>query len=197
MPVDIFDDNIYQSANWTRKADPAHRYQQLGGVSILKPQNPTYIDQTNTNLTTRAIDRRTASPPDSMFEAAGSQEGASSRGQPGSVPEPEAPQQRKHHRRRRSGSCRPEGDDQATFTVCPQRPSFRAFFGDMVSELAGTCTEVSLAISKRKESTSVVDDISTAIYQRRRPLYLGLILLLVLLLIIVLAGSCGGASCKK
>jgi hypothetical protein len=196
MPVDIFDDNIFQSANWTRQADPAHRYQQLGGVSILKPQNPTYIDQTNTNLTTRAIDRRTASPPDSMFETAGPEEGASSRSQPGAVPEPSQQQPKRRHRRRRSGSCRPEGDDQATFTVCPQRPSVQAFFGDMVSELAGTCTDVSLAISKRKQD-SVVDSISTAIYQRRRPLYLGLVLLLVLLLIVVLAGSCGDTSCKK
>ena len=56
------DDNIYQSANWTRPAaNPGGRprYAQLGGVSFLKPQNNDYLDYTNSYLSTRAIDRRT------------------------------------------------------------------------------------------------------------------------------------------
>lgn len=189
MPVDVFDDNIYQSANWTRKGDPVReRYQMLGGVSVLKQQNPTYIDQTNTNLTSRAVDRRVANPLPSMNEVMDEDsEGQSSKGQPASVDKEEKP--RKHRRRRRSHGCRAEGDDQEIFSVCPPRKNFELTFGEFTSEIAGTCRDLSLAVSKRKQGGSIVDACSKAIYQRKRPLYLGIILLLVLLILIILVSS--------
>ena len=188
MPVDVFDDNIYQSANWTRKGDPVReRYQMLGGVSVLKQQNPTYIDETNTNLTTRAVDRRVANPLPSLNEVMDKEaEGQSSKGQPATV---EAEEKPRKHRRRRSQSCRAEGDDQEVFSVCPPRKNFELTFGEFTSEIAGTCRDLSLAVSKRKESSSLVEACSKAIYKRKRPIYVGIVLLLVLLLLIVLVGT--------
>ena len=198
MPIsNPMDDNIFQSAEWTRPSPPGHRYQFLGGVSFLKPQNPTYIDETNRNLGTRAIDRRVANPQPDMFEVTPSpddqtdQSGASSKAGPAAV----TSEPKRRHRQHKRRSCRDDQfDDQETFTVCPDRPSVSTFFGDFTSEMGGTCRELSLAISKGKGEGSMVDRISDVVYQRKRPFYLGLILLVVLLIIIALLASCG--SCK-
>lgn len=202
MPIsNPMDDNIFQSAEWTRPSPPGHRYQMLGGVQFFKQQNPTYIDETNRSLSTRAIDRRVANPPDSMFEVTPSpdeaQEGASAKA--GSAPVTKETKGHRRRRRRNQSRCRAEDtDDQETFTVCPDRPTFSQFFGDFASEMGGTCKDLSLALSSRGQSNKpVIDRITDAVYQRKRPFYIGIVLLLLLLIIIAVIASATGNTCKK
>lgn len=190
MPVSVMDDNVYQSANWTRSPPNGRQpYQQLGGVSILKAQNPTFLDDSNINLTTRAVDRRVANPNPMLF-APDQDQIAETAATSANAESAAVPTSRPKHRRRRSSRCRSSQDDQATLNVCP---SDRLSMRDFLSEIKDTCVDLSLAISKKKSPDERrVDQISSAIYKGKRPIYLGVVmltLLLILLLVVLIPTS--------
>lgn len=190
MPVSTMDDNIYQSANWTRSPPGGRQpYQQLGGVSLLKAQNPTFLDDSNVNLATRAIDRRVANPDPNLFAPTedDTQIAQSSNAQSAPI-ESQPPKQRRRHRRR--SSCRAGDDDQAALNVCPSdRLSMREF----LSEIKETCVDISLAVSKKPQPHEKrIDQVSSAIYKGKRPIYLGMIMLvflLIMILVVAIPGS--------
>lgn len=186
MPVSTMDDNIYQSANWTRSPPGGRQpYQQLGGVSLLKAQNPTFLDDTNVNLTTRAIDRRVANPDPNLFAPT---EDATQTTMPAESSNAEAaaiPVSTPKRRRRRSSTCRARDDDQAALNVCP---SDRLSMRDFLSEMKDTCVDISLAVSKKPNPNEKrIDQVSSVIYKGKRPIYLGIVMLALLLILLLVA----------